>query len=62
MNTFDSQNHYIFDLIRPVICDCNSPEEAREKVLEWGKFQEPRDAAIGLMAIDFINSQFKSHD
>ena len=47
---------YIFDLIRPIISECNSPEESRQKIIEWGKLQEPRDAVLGLMAVDYINS------
>lgn len=46
--------NWIFEKIAPVVKDCNTPEEARKKVIEWGRSQEPRDAALGLMAIDMI--------
>lgn len=44
-------------MIGPVIKDCETPEEARKAVIEWGKAQEPRDAALGLIMIDLINSE-----
>lgn len=50
---------WILKMIYPIIKDCETPEDARSKVIEWGKFQEPRDAALGLMALDIINSDFE---
>ena len=49
---------WIFKLIEPIIKNCESPEDARKKVIEWGKTVEPRDAALGLIAIDFINEDW----
>ena len=49
---------WIIEMIMPVIEKCDSPEAARAAVVEWGKLQHPRDAALGLMAIDAINADF----
>lgn len=49
---------WIMKMIYPVIKDCESPEEARKKVIEWGKSQEPRDAACALIMVDFVNEKY----
>jgi len=49
---------WIYEMIRPIIEDCDNPIDARQKVIEWGKNQEPRDAALGLIAVDFLNEKF----
>jgi hypothetical protein len=49
---------WIVKMIEPVIKDCKTPEEAEEAVIKWGKSQEPRDAALALIAIKFINEQY----
>lgn len=51
---------WIFKMIEPVIKDCATPDEARAAVVKWGKFQEPRDAAAGLLAIEWLNAQYES--
>lgn len=51
---------WILKMIYPIVKDCETPEEARSKIIEWGKFQEPRDAALALIALDIINSEFKT--
>lgn len=50
------ETEWILKLIGPIIKDCETPEEARKKVIAWGHTVEPRDAAAGLIMIDYINS------
>lgn len=51
--------NWIIEMIYPLIKDCETPQDARKKVIEWGRFQEPRDAALGLIALDVINGEYK---
>jgi len=51
---------WIIEMIMPVIEKCDSPEAAKAAVIEWAKFQHPRDAALGLMAIDIMNVDFST--
>jgi hypothetical protein len=50
---------WIVKMIEPIIKDCETPEEARKAVIKWGKSQHPRYAALGLMMVDMMNSEFE---
>jgi hypothetical protein len=50
---------WILQMIYPVIKDCSTPEEARKAVIEWGKKVEPRDAALGLIAVYIMNAEYQ---
>lgn len=50
---------WLLKMIRPVIKDCQSPKEARKAIIAWGINQEPRDAALALMAVDIINAEYE---
>jgi hypothetical protein len=50
---------WIYEKIMPVIEHCKTPEEAEAAVRKWGMTQEPRDAAIGLFAVQFMNAHFE---
>lgn len=45
-------------MVYPIIKDCETPEEARKKIIEWGRFQHPRDAACALILVDIMNAEF----
>jgi len=50
---------WIFDMIYPIIKDCESPEEAEKKVKAWGRNVHPRDAFCGLMAVWYIEANWQ---
>lgn len=49
---------WIAKMVYPIIKDCESPKDARDKIIAWGKNQEPRDAACALIFVDIMNNEY----
>lgn len=53
---------WVIKMIHPVIKDCKTPEEAEEAVKKWGYSQHPRDYALGLLCIKWMNSYYNPEE